>query len=311
MFEHILIPIAASSGLEHIRAHAINIGSVSGATITLLLVLSSDRDKEQHQFVDPLDWNLRKIQAEASLNQIAETFKDEGLNVDTAILESPESERLLQYVQSHEVNLIILAKQTQYVSDWAFTLMKDSGIPVLIVPTTGYLLKDGKTLSYQKIFVPLDGSQRAEAALPLATTLAYLCKAQLLLSHVIRRPEMPRRGPLSHEEIELAERVVESNRQEAERYFDQLATRISGHVQTLLTINDNVTTTLQQSVEQEGVDLVIMSAHGYTGEARWPYGSITSSFIAYSRKPVLVIQDLPARAFHYDDERFIRDTKVR
>jgi hypothetical protein len=39
--------------------------------------------------------------------------------------------------------------------------------------------------------------------------------------------------------------------------------------------------------------LVALSAHGYSGGTRWPYGSLTTSFILYGNKPLLIVQDLP------------------
>jgi hypothetical protein len=35
-----------------------------------------------------------------------------------------------------------------------------------------------------------------------------------------------------------------------------------------------------------------MSAHGYTGETKWRYGSVVVSFIVYGAAPLLVVQDL-------------------
>jgi nucleotide-binding universal stress UspA family protein len=54
-----------------------------------------------------------------------------------------------------------------------------------------------------------------------------------------------------------------------------------------------VVSSLHTQVEQEQADLLILSAHGYGGETRWPYGSVVISFIAYGTTPLLVLQDLP------------------
>jgi nucleotide-binding universal stress UspA family protein len=50
---------------------------------------------------------------------------------------------------------------------------------------------------------------------------------------------------------------------------------------------------LHEVVDREDADLVVMAAHGYSGRARWPYGSIALNFIAYGSKPLLMIQDVP------------------
>jgi nucleotide-binding universal stress UspA family protein len=43
---------------------------------------------------------------------------------------------------------------------------------------------------------------------------------------------------------------------------------------------------------EEPVDLVVLSAHGYSGSAEWPYGSVALNFIAYGTTPLLIVQDL-------------------
>lgn len=58
-------------------------------------------------------------------------------------------------------------------------------------------------------------------------------------------------------------------------------------------VSDDVAATLQQLALEEEVDLVALSAHGYSGGTRWPHGSLTTSFILYGNKPLLIVQDLP------------------
>jgi len=36
-----------------------------------------------------------------------------------------------------------------------------------------------------------------------------------------------------------------------------------------------------------------MSAHGYSGSAQRPYGSLALNFIAYGTTPLIIIQDMP------------------
>jgi nucleotide-binding universal stress UspA family protein len=56
----------------------------------------------------------------------------------------------------------------------------------------------------------------------------------------------------------------------------------------------NVALTLANLAEQEEIDLIVLCAHGYSGRPQQPYGNTTNSLMMYSRKPMLVVQDLPA-----------------
>jgi nucleotide-binding universal stress UspA family protein len=140
---------------------------------------------------------------------------------------------------------------------------------------------------------PLDGSQRAECVLPHAHTLARVHQVQIVLAHIVQRPEMPRRTPPTREDVELADRVVERNQMEAVEYLEQVKSRLPGDVQTRVLVSQHVFSALHELVLQEKIDLVFMSAHGYSGQTRWPYGSTVVSFIAYGTTPLLIVQDAP------------------
>jgi nucleotide-binding universal stress UspA family protein len=168
-------------------------------------------------------------------------------------------------------------------------------MPVMIVPAYRAVSNDLMGLRYERVLVPLDGSQRAECVLSLASQLACFHDAQLLLAHAVGRPETPRHKPLTEEEAELVDRITEYNRLEATRYLEDLEDRLECDVQLRLLESEDTTTALHDLVEQEGVDLVALSAHGYTGTTRRPYGSIALNFIAYGTTPLLVMQDMSSK----------------
>ena len=78
---------------------------------------------------------------------------------------------------------------------------------------------------YRRILVPLDGSPRAECVLPIATALAERADA-FWLAHVVTRPELFQRLPLTTEDQAFLEQMVTRNRQQAEHYFEQLQARL-------------------------------------------------------------------------------------
>lgn len=295
MLNHILVALDTVTNADYILSHAIGIARAVGARLMLVHLLDETSHRKQFSMVDPLDWRLRKLEAQATLDTLAENLRRTELQVETALLESADVASLLQFAQAHQVDLIVLTKQSEVVNDFIHGITKVATMPILILQPRGYLLNDTREdQCFQKILIPLDGSQRAEYALPVAASLACHCEAQLLVAHVVHRMEVFRQvPPPSLENAEMAENVARSHWNEAVKYLEQLAARLPGDVQTRLLINDNVTTTLHQLVRDEGVDLIVLSAHGHSGEQWRPYGSIASSFITYSAKPVLLLQDIP------------------
>jgi nucleotide-binding universal stress UspA family protein len=310
MLDNILVPLEDVHTAEHLLSYAAVITQAFSGQLILLRVVEPSRQL-QPQFVDPLDWHIRRTAAEDDLERLAAQIRLAGLPVQTGLLESPDVERIIQYANDQDIDLLVLGKQGENINDDLHKIMERIHMPALIVRTDGPIFTDLKPVEYRKILVPLDGSQRAECVLSLVSALAQNWDAQILLAHVIGKPEMPRRVSLSPEDLELVERIVERNRIEAASYLEQLQARLDGDVQIRLLVGENITATLHRLAEQENADLIVLSAHGYSGEPRWPYGSIANNIIAYSDKPVLLVQDLPREVFPTgQDETPHRDSEA-
>jgi nucleotide-binding universal stress UspA family protein len=298
MFDHILLPLDGSSLAECVLPHAVALANIFDARCTLLRVLQSANSGEQNQPVDPLEWRMNKAEAEAYLQEIAKRLRTAGLETERVILEGQAAQRIVEFAQSNKIDLIVLSSHGQTglsrwnVSGVVHKIIQRAKLSIMIVRAYQAVPKDLTSLKYKKLLVPLDSSQRAECVLSPATTLARNHQARVLLAHVVSKPEMPRRAPPAEEEVQLAERFLESNREAAAKYLDQLRSRLSIDAETHLLVSDDVTTTLHELVDEEDIDLVILSAHGYSGKTQQPYGSVTTSFIEYGATPLLVVQDL-------------------
>jgi nucleotide-binding universal stress UspA family protein len=76
--------------------------------------------------------------------------------------------------------------------------------------------------------------------------------------------------------------------------FSRKEIKITTHVST----GENAISVLHDMAEEANTDLVLLAAHGSTGERRWPYGSVTTSFIAYGNTSLMIMQDLPEEEIH-------------
>jgi nucleotide-binding universal stress UspA family protein len=298
MIHHILVPLDGSALAECVLPHTLAIAQAFGAQVTLLHVLEPTQIPGQPRTVDPVYWHIRKAESDAYLDFIATRLQATGLQAQHAVLEGQPAERVIEYARDNGVDLVILSSHGRSgLSGWNVSSVVQKIIlriyrPILLVRAYQPVTTSLAGLRYQRLLAPLDGSQRAEWVLPLASNLALTHKARLLLAHVIHKPEMPRHAPLTPEEVELVNRLTERNRAEAVKYLDQLRARLPGDVETRLMAGDNVPVTLHDLAEQEKVDLVVLNAHGYSGETRWPYGSTVTSFIAYGSTPLLIVQDV-------------------
>lgn len=298
MLDHILVPLDGSPLAECVLPHTVAMAQAFDAQVTLLQVLGRAPTTGRIQSVDPLSWHIRKAESGSYLDGLVPRLQKVGLQTEKALLEGQAAERIMEFARDRNASLIILSSHGRSgLSGWnisgvAQKIILRACIPTMIIRAYRSVTSDLTGLRYKRILVPLDCSRRAECALPLATTLARFHESRLLLAHVVSKPEMPRRAPHTQNEIELAHQLTELNQLEANRYLEQLQSRLSVDAPSHLQVSDNAAATLHELVAQENIDLVVLSAHGYSGGTKWPYGSVALNFIAYGATPLLIVQDL-------------------
>jgi len=302
MFNRILAPLDGSSVAECVLPHVAAWSRLAGETVILLRVIEQRATSDQVQAVDPVSWRLQQVEAKTYLEGIKNQLEEAGISrsIETVVLEGKPAERIIAYAREREIDLVILSSHGRSgLSGWniSSTVQK-----VMVRVYTSILIvrayqsdqqADLVDFRYRRVVVPLDGSKRAEFTFPMVRTLAQEHQAELLLIHVVAQPEMPDQIPLTPEEHQLVDKLVEHNRQEIMKYFEQLKTRLPGNVQTRVIVNDSVIATLHGLVEDEKANLVLLSAHGHSGKTKHPYGSISTSFVIYGTTPLLIIQDIP------------------
>jgi nucleotide-binding universal stress UspA family protein len=304
MTTRILVPLDGSSLAAAALAHAIGLAAPQEAHVTLLRVV--ERTSAQ-QSVDPLDWHLQRSEAQAYLEQTREMLKEFlPIPPEIVLLEGLAAERIVDYVQSEGYDFLVFTSHGHggltgwNMSSVASKLAVRAATSMLLVrPSASSAAQyEGilQPVRYRRIVVPLDGSQRAEHVLPMASALAERHAAELVLLHVVVKPELIQRMPLTDDEIELVDRVVQRNQRQAIDYFDQLGSRLAVRPDTRVLSEGDVASALHQFVNDNGVDLVVLSAHGYTGQPQWAFGSLVTSFLTHGNTSLLIMQDMPGQA---------------
>jgi len=301
MFKSILVPLDGSPLAECVLPHVVAVARPFDALVTLVHVCEPQQAPETVQPVNAVDWSIRTTEADAYLEKTAGRLQASDLEVRWRRLEGQPAEQVLAYARGNRVDLILVSSHGRSgltgwnVSSVVQKIIARARLSLMVVrayrPTPG----DLTALAYSRLLVPLDCSQRSAQAVPLASMLARFHGAELLLAHIVPKPEMPRRRPLNAEELGLIEAITELNRAEAERYLEEVEASVAPEgaaVRTELLVSENTAWSLHRLVDEQGVDLVLMSAHGFSGSTKWPYGSLALNFIAYGSTPLLILQDL-------------------
>jgi nucleotide-binding universal stress UspA family protein len=275
------------------------IAPVTNARITLIHVLEHPENRNGNSPVDPMGWHLQKQESQAYLEQTLENLQKSGLDVSQVLLEGKSAESIIEFAHTNSVDLIALSTHGRTgLSGWNVSsvvqkVLLRSYRSIFLARAYAYTAED--EIKYKRLFIGSDGSARAEFMLPLAINLAQHYKSEVVIGTVIQKPQSIQRMPLSEKEAKLINQLADKNRKVASHYHEQLATQFSLRglaVESIVTVADHAVSALHDMVEETKADLVILVAHGESGERRWPYGSIATSFIAYGDTPLMIMQDL-------------------
>jgi nucleotide-binding universal stress UspA family protein len=127
----------------------------------------------------------------------------------------------------------------------------------------------------------------------MAKSICIAQGSKVFLTHIIEEPRLPRQTPVSDEVKTIIEQLKDLNFKEANSYLAQLKEQFEpDRVETIIESSEKPSITMHNIIDREQIDLVMLSAHGYSGESRWPYGKIALSFIVYGTTPLIIMQDL-------------------
>jgi nucleotide-binding universal stress UspA family protein len=135
-----------------------------------------------------------------------------------------------------------------------------------------------------KILVPLDGSDLAEAAIPAAVASAASRSSTLLLVRAAEARTLPGADPIDAQ--------IEAVR-EAEAYLAPVKARLEQ--QGLAEVEPHVwygsaASAIIAAAKVHKPDLIVMSTHGRSGLGRLIFGSVAESVLRSTTVPILLIR---------------------
>src|SRR5512136_843166 len=86
MFDNILVPIDRSSLAECVLPHVVAVAGTFESRVMLLHVMDSTNQGNRPRAVDPLDWQIRKAEAETYLHDLTLQLQTAGLPTKRHIL---------------------------------------------------------------------------------------------------------------------------------------------------------------------------------------------------------------------------------
>ncbi|MGD8474535.1 MAG: universal stress protein [Anaerolineae bacterium] len=145
---------------------------------------------------------------------------------------------------------------------------------------------------FRRILVPLDGSPLAERAIPLATALAEKFGSEILLLRVLDIPEPTAPAQHVEETIGWVREARAHAHEEARSYLDEWQRDVyrQGIAVRAMVRDRSAAEDILDVTDCEEIDLIVMSAHGKGGQARWTFGSVADKVTRHSPCPVLIVR---------------------
>lgn len=146
---------------------------------------------------------------------------------------------------------------------------------------------------YQRIVVPLDGSEVATVALPHARDAAKTHDAPILVVRVVDPPFVNSVRILKAGTQTLMADPADVYQDEVDRaheYIDRQVQRLErdGFEASGLVMVGHAATAIAEAINE--TDLVVMSSHGRSGVRRWFLGSVAEDILKRTSVPVLIVR---------------------
>ena len=119
MFDKILVPLDRSPLAECVLPHAIALARCLDAQVMLLHVLSRPDKQDRLRAVDPLEWQLRRAEAESYLQDVCLRVREAGVACEAQVNNGDAAEQIVDCARADEIGLVLIASHGQGgLSDW-------------------------------------------------------------------------------------------------------------------------------------------------------------------------------------------------
>ena len=288
--------------------------SLNAPLRTLHVINKTDEATSQSAPQDPLAWELRLREAKSWLQALLDHAGADDAVQEVAV--GPFHDRLQAQLADSLVDLCVIGAVSEgtrpgdVIGQTARRIVETSPCSVLIVPPRGLDDAGHRVATVRQLMVPLDCSRRAETALPAAVALADACGAEIVVIHAVPEPAITEIGPLDDADIALSRNVTDRNLKVAERYMSRLRSRLAldrRPIRTLIVSSGEPRHQLLRAAQDEGADLIVLSAKGAGGYADQALGSVANFLVTHLGKPLLIVRPVPDRRPANPANRFIAE----
>jgi nucleotide-binding universal stress UspA family protein len=231
--------------------------------------------------------------AEAIRSKIGGAKQGKAIQAKGTVVVGYPAEEILKYADANSIDLILMTTHGRSgIRIWDLGNVADkvihaAKVPIWLVPSELREEIIWDKLPKRTIIIPLDGSKLSEAAIPHAVNIAKQrgAPAEIILIHV--KDSASPGTVLSQTQLEQ----LQAERASVRKYLDGQVQHISkeGIPARAETSVDNSASDFIEFVKNNPAQLIVMSAHGYTGIRGMMFNGVAEQIVRLVKKtPILI-----------------------
>jgi len=241
------------------------------------------------------EWNAL-VQEE--MDEAEQMIAGSGVTVERLIAEGEPDEVIVAAIARRGADMIAMASHGRgaigraIFGSVADRVARASTVPVLILRTPEDAVVEDAPV--RRIVVPLDGSELAAEALPVAVTASRSLAAPV---HVVRAVDAVASLPMARGtfaptptiSMEVADRLLQEMETEARQTITDAVAwlQAEGVEATSAVLSGSPFFAITETTEPD--DLLVLTSHGRGGVRRWLLGSVAEKLVREAPAPVLLV----------------------
>ncbi|TMB96396.1 MAG: universal stress protein [Chloroflexi bacterium] len=183
----ILVPLDGSQLAEEILPYAIEIARRAGAEVLLLTAIQPVGI--WNATASAINWEQEEKSAQDYLDAVAQRLTADGLRVRTQREHGDAGGAVLRAAEEADARMVAMTTHGRSgIGRWLFgsvadRIIQSANVPLLVIRVAED--REPRPVDFQKILVPLDGSEVASSIVPLIEDFARLFGASLVLYHAV------------------------------------------------------------------------------------------------------------------------------
>ena len=282
MYDKILVPLDGSDLAERSLPYAIRIAKKWNSEVIIVIVC--------------LPSNYADLPLKAYIQKKEKELHDKGIKTKSKILRGEAATVILDFAQKNDFKLIIMsAHGGSGISHWslgscATKVLQKTNMPTLLVKSKKLKAKSIDA-NIRKILIALDGSLFSEAIIPYVTDIIDSDTEEVTLVRVIEPVTLPFiSGYIGHKKYERE--IMKKAEEEATDYLPKKQENFQqkGMKTSTALLKGHPANCILTYAEENNINVIAITTHGYTGITKWAYGSVATNIIEGSTIPILLFR---------------------